>query len=469
MSASSSEPKFKPLLTAEKVMEPSVAWAPYERDADRPWDLRLAGHLYRRAGFGGNWDQLQAALADGPRATVDKLLAGGANVVVFNTEHDKYEKRAAQSGGGVGPQAWWLRRMCETPRPLLEQMTVFWHNYFGISNTHLNNPSMVCRHIQELRQQALGKFDGLLEGVLSQPAVFLAVGAPGSRKARPNENLARVLLERFTVGPGGFTEVDLQATAQVLSGWFVSQNELQYAQREHSSGQQKVLGETGDFDKSELAKVLSRQRATAYCIVTALYRWFISETNSPDEALLAPIATRFATDLDISKLVETMLRSNLFFSTKAYRQKIKSPVEFALGIIRSLGGMVGTTQLAADLAELGQDLYNPPTIKGWSGSRYWIDQFTMLGRMKLAKSIFETSGAYGGKLDPLSTAARHGCQTLETRNRFLFDLLLQGDLLEKGPEEIALRGEQTLTQAEAGRQFRSLAAQITSLPEFNLA
>ena len=64
--------------------DPALSWSRYEPDARRPWNLALAGHLYRRAGFGADWGQLQAALADGPQGTVDKLLRPPDGIDAFN-------------------------------------------------------------------------------------------------------------------------------------------------------------------------------------------------------------------------------------------------------------------------------------------------------------------------------------------------------------------------------------------------
>ena len=38
-----------------KPLDPAWAWAPFVPDGERPWNLAMAGHLYRRAGFGADW------------------------------------------------------------------------------------------------------------------------------------------------------------------------------------------------------------------------------------------------------------------------------------------------------------------------------------------------------------------------------------------------------------------------------
>ncbi len=121
----------RPAPIGPATNDPGWAWAPYEPDAKRPWNLALAAHLYRRCGFGAGWEQLQQALSDGPQRTVDKLLRPRADVDAFNRRCDESENTAAGSVDGL--RAWWLRRMMETPHPLLEKMTLFWHSYFAVN------------------------------------------------------------------------------------------------------------------------------------------------------------------------------------------------------------------------------------------------------------------------------------------------------------------------------------------------
>ncbi|MBM3890865.1 MAG: DUF1800 domain-containing protein, partial [Verrucomicrobia bacterium] len=167
------------------LSDPIWAWAPYQPNDARPWTLQLAGHLYRRAAFGGNWNQLRRAVADGPQRTVDALLKPASDVEAFNRAHDKNEASASSGNATDNLRAWWLRRMIETPHPLLEKMTLFWHGYFAISNAKVNSALMMSRHVQQLRRHALGSFAAMLEGVCSDPAVFLHLEAKANRKARP--------------------------------------------------------------------------------------------------------------------------------------------------------------------------------------------------------------------------------------------------------------------------------------------
>ncbi|MFA6563895.1 MAG: DUF1800 domain-containing protein [Verrucomicrobiia bacterium] len=437
-------------LTKEQF-DPASAWARYQPDARRPWNLALAGHLYRRAAFGATWNQLQRAVADGPQRTIDGLLRPSADVAAFNRQYDELETPANDENSSNDLRAWWLQRMIRTPHPLLEKMTLFWHGHFAVNAAKVNSARATQRHLQLLRKHALGSFREMLAGIVHDAAVFLSLDAKANRKAMPDEDLARWLMEAFTLGPGRFAERDVRETARAFSGWFVLQNELRFIERERDAETKRILGQEGRFTSDDLVRILIEQPATAQTIVRKLYRWLISETAEPDARLIAPLAESFGKNLDVLQLVETMLRSNLFFSAAAYRQRMKSPVEFSLGIVKGLEEAVSTPPLAEALARLGQNLLHPPTAKGWIGGQNWINHATLAGRHNLAAALLKSDGPFGGKLNPAAVAGKHGSSA-----QFFLDLFLQGDAEPSG---------ESSTNADA----RRAAYAVLTLPEFQLA
>jgi uncharacterized protein (DUF1800 family) len=266
-------------------------------------------------------------------------------------------------------------------------------------------------------------------------------------------------MDQYTLGPGHCTDSDVREAARALTGWIITQGELRFVPAEYDAAPKKILGQEGDFDRKALVRILAQHPATARWLARQLVRWFVSDTANPSDALLAPLASQLTGDGNIAKGVEMLLRSNLFFSTEAYRQKVRSPVELALGIIRPLEGRTGTLHLAADLAGLGQDLYEPPTIQGWAGGLAWINSLTLLGRAKLAEALLAESSAYEGKLDPAAVVSRHGPQEKDGGKQLLIDLWLQGDLAPESLDALAA------SSADA----RHVGARLASLPEFQLA
>jgi uncharacterized protein (DUF1800 family) len=461
--------------TAEDTIDPGWAWAPYGPDAGRPWTLALAGHLYRRAAFGANSEQLQQSLADGPQRTVDRLLRPDADIETFNRTYGGYETAAAGSVNAL--RAWWLRRMIETPYPLLEKMTLFWHSHFAIDGGTVNNPRLMQAHLDLLRRHALGSFSSLLPALVRDPALLLGLGAGANRRAAPSESLARPLLETFTLGPGHFTEDDVREAARAFTGWFVLRDQLRYLPQEHDDTTKRILGREGSFTGDDIMRIVLEEPATSRTLVRKLYRWLICETHEPDDALITPLAGPLTENYDVSKLVETMLRSNLFFSRQAYRQRVKCPVEFTVGIVRALESVVSTTELAQAVADLGQDLCHPPTVKGWAGGPYWINTATLVGRSHLARAILQGEKPYGDRLDPWAVARKYGHATPESAARFLVELFLQGDL-EPAVRDALLQGVQTAGMGSENESIqtqgsvsllRRFAHAVVTLPEYHLA
>ncbi|OHB64212.1 MAG: hypothetical protein A2Y77_13915 [Planctomycetes bacterium RBG_13_62_9] len=323
-------------------------------------------------------------------------------------------------------------------------------------------------HVQLLRSHALGSFDSLLKAIWRDRALLLWLGADANRKAAPTESFVRPLMESFTLGPGNFADQDVQEAARAFTGWFVLRDQLRYLPHEHDERAVRVLGRQGNLTADDIVQIVLEQPATSRFIVRKLYRGLICETDEPGDALIAPLAESFAKDYNVSRIVETILRSNLFFSEQSYRRRVKCPIEFAVGIVNALEGMVSTVQLAQAVADLGQDLCHPPTVKGWTGGRYWINTATLLGRSHLALAMLRGGEPYGGKLDPWAIAQRYGHATPESAARFLLDLFLQSDL-ESSAREALLQDMQTPIETEPGAMLRRLAHAVVTLPEYHLA
>src|SRR5262249_19180884 len=139
-----------------------------------------------------------------------------------------------------------------------------------------------------------------------------------------------------------------------------------------------------------------------------------------------------SSDYDFGALVETMLRSNLFFAPAVYRTRIKSPVDFALGIVRSLEARTGTTSLARDLESLGQNLFYPPSVKGWDGGPAWLNSQPLLFRKNVALTL--SSGEDKDPRDgvrcpvPVLLAQKYDKRTDTELVDFFLRLFLQDDV-----------------------------------------
>jgi len=462
-----------------KTISPAWAWEAYKPSDKMSWNLQRVGHLYRRASFGASWTELQTALKDGPEKTIDRLLKGGSGQAEFDAESRPMADSIARVNNGQQIRAWWLYRMLYGPHPLQEKLTLFWHNHFATSNAKVNNAGFMLGQYELMRKHALGNFAELLQGMSKDPAMLIWLDGRDSKKGNPNENYARELMELFSLGIGHYTEKDIREAARAFTGWEIQGNKASWNKGQFDDGQKTVLSKTGNFQAEDIVKICLDQKACPYFITSKLFRFLISETVPATPALLEPLAANFrASGFNFGQLVETMLRSNLFFSTDVYRTQIKAPVDFALGIVRALEGKPGTTALAIALQELGQNVFFPPSVKGWDGGQAWLNGQTLLYRQNLSLALTSTEDVrFNNRTDPALLARKHGKTKPEEIVTFFLDLFLQGDVQADSRarlmEYMTRATRQSLPiywtdEDAADHRVRTLAHLVLTLPEYQL-
>ncbi|HJT77443.1 MAG TPA: DUF1800 domain-containing protein [Gemmataceae bacterium] len=455
------------------------AWEPYRPSAASPWDLKKAGHLYRRASFGATAAELEAAVREGPEATIDRLLHGGPGQEEFERETDALVPSIARANSGAQARAWYLYRLLYSPHPLRERLTLFWHNHFATSDRKVNNAGFMLGQYRLMYHHALGSFRTLLQDISHDPAMMVWLDTRDSRKGNPNENYARELMELFSLGIGHYTEKDVREGARAFTGWEIRGTEAVFNAAQHDDGGKTVLGQTGKWTGADVVRICLEQPSAPGFLVGKLYRFLVSETAPPSRELLAPLAQQFrASDYDFGALVKTVLRSNLFFSADAYRARIKSPVDFALGIVRGLEGRIGSTALAAALEGMGQSLFYPPTVKGWDGGTAWLNGQTLLDRQNLALALTSTEDPrFGARTDPAALLRKHA-KSGDDCVSFFLNLFLQGDVPAESRSRLLEYQRQARRQQMpvywtpqdiADHHVRTLCHLVLTLPEFQLS
>ncbi|HEV3165628.1 MAG TPA: DUF1800 domain-containing protein [Isosphaeraceae bacterium] len=414
--------------------DPAQAWEPYDPASHGAWDVARAAHLHRRAGFAASWPTLQRDLRDGPAASIDRLLDGeptsldGTPASEFAALLDAMASQLGTSGSLTRAQGVWLYRMIFTPHALLERMTLFWHNHFATSETKVNNLAQMQRQNALFRQHALGDFKALLGAIGKDPAMLVWLDSTVNRKARPNENYAREVMELFTLGRGHYTEKDVQEAARAFTGWFIVQDRFSEVPSQHDDGVKTILGQTGPFEGGDVARLLLEQPACAEFLCGKLFRYFVSEVDQPSAELMAPLATAFRdSGYNVRVPVKMILRSRLFHDADVRRHRVKSPVEYAVGTVRALEVLkptVSADALAEACSRMGQSLYAPPSVAGWDGGPVWINTTATLARSNLALALLSDSDAtFGKRFDPKRFAEKHG--KAQDPAPFFIDLLVQ--------------------------------------------
>jgi uncharacterized protein (DUF1800 family) len=462
-----------------KKIDPRWAWQLYTPSAKAPWDLRRVGHLYRRATFGATLADLDAGLKNGPDKMISAILTGGAGLAEFDRRMMPLAETLARYNNGASLSAWWLARMLYTPHPLQEKMTLFWHNHFATSNAKVQSARFMVEQYMLLRKHALGNFGTLLKSMSYDPAMLIWLDGRGSVKGNPNENYARELMELFSLGIGHYTEKDIREAARAFTGWQIRGAEPAFDKAQHDDGIKTVLGQTGKWNPDDIVRICLEQKSAPGFLCGKLFRFFISDTMAPSPELIEPLAEQYRkSGFDTGALVRTILASNLFFSEEVYRTKVKAPVDFILGIVKTQEGRVGTTALAAALEQLGQNLFNPPSVKGWDGGQAWLNGQTLLFRQNLALALTSTEDPrFGTRVDPAALARKHDRKTDDELVDFFLKLFLQGDvpadsrdrLLAYQKKSHAIKVPVYWTEQDAAdHRIRALCHLVLTLPEFQL-
>jgi len=321
------------------------------------------------------------------REAVEKLRAAGTD-----------KKQAAGIRRPIQEQGrelrnWWVEEMLVTDQPLVERMTLFWHNHFTSSMQKVRFAPALYHQNALFRREALGNFATLLKAVARDPAMLIYLDGVRSVARQPNENFGRELLELFTLGEGHYAEADIKAAARAFTGWSIDPATGAFADhvRQHDGGEKTFLGQTGRFGGEDIIAILLRNPHTAETIVRKLWLEFVSLRPDPDE--VKRLAAVFRTGgYEIKPLMRAMFLSSAFRDPANRGGLIKSPVDLIVGTVRVLGLPVpDKTGLVRMMQGLGQLPFDPPNVKGWTGGETWISTYTLLLRQQFLRRMVEAT------------------------------------------------------------------------------
>lgn len=364
--------------------------------------------LLGRTGFGAPPAQVAALAPLEREAAVDRILASSRTAPATAppdwtaepllhpprkqlSEDEKKALRDTETRRGLALRGWWLQEMATTPSPVTEKLTLFWHGHFVSGQSKVKSAQLMYRQNTLLRREALGNFATLLHDIARDPAMLRYLDTAGSRKGEANENFAREVMELFTLGEGHYSEQDIREAARAFTGWQLdpASGEPVFRPRRHDDGAKTVLGRSGALDGDAVLDTLLAQPATARFITRKLWLYLVSPT--PDEATVNRLAASFARDYQIKPLVRALLLTPAFWHSSG--QQVKSPVELTVGTVATFGIAVSDWQaLAVQNRRLGQDLFDPPNVRGWPGGDAWVNSDSLLLRKQFLDSLTRPGG-----------------------------------------------------------------------------
>jgi uncharacterized protein (DUF1800 family) len=313
-----------------------------------------------------------------------------------------------------------------------EKLTLFWHDHFAISGEKVFEGPTMLGYLNALRTHSGGRFVDLLKAVSKQAGLIGYLDANTSTKLHPNENFAREMFELFTLGEGNYTEKDVKEAARAFTGWSIHyggigdetpfEKQAEKAARAgmavfnfcevpaiHDDGEKNILGKTGRLTGDDVLDMLAASPKTARFVCKKLWEFFVYE--SPEPSVLDALVRRWKeTDGTIALVCKTMATLPEFWSVKAVMSMPKSPLDFTVGMFRSLGlqDILQTFALTSKeayepvkeelrkagsavfylMSQQGMTLLFPPNVGGWEWGKSWITANNTVLRVNHSQMIF---------------------------------------------------------------------------------
>jgi uncharacterized protein (DUF1800 family) len=360
-----------------------------------PFRRAQAERLLWRAGFGPR------------RGQAEKLAELGLEGAVHAIAHPRSRRLAGPApnvdGRGLAPLdvwghdvLWWLDRMVRTQAPLIERMTLVWHDWFATSKAAVDTRWML-RQNALLRRHALGNFRALARDITKDPAMLTWLNGIENAREEPNENYARELQELFTLGAGrGYGERDVREMARALTGWRadwrdgVGLTNFRFDRELSDNRRKRIYGKRGRYDWRDAADLAVEHRLHPSFFVGKLWSYFIPTPPPPGTRRgLERLYRR--SGHDVRPVVAAILRHPALYTGP---RMVKPPVVYIAGLLRLLGRGIDTDAWSWLCGMSGQTLFMPPNVAGWDDTR-WIDTATWRGRWMAANYALE-----GRTLDP---------------------------------------------------------------------
>ncbi len=351
-----------------------------------------AERLLWRAGFGPKPGQATALAKHGLRGAVLSLTRPAQRSLTGPSPK-------IQNGEAIAPYdvwghdvLWWLDRMVRGRAPLIERMTLIWHDWFATSNEGVNSQWMMIEQNRTQRRLCLTSFPRMLAAMTIDPAMLLWLSGARSTKEAPNENYAREMQELFTLGAdNGYSERDVREHARALTGWTFTWNRATGQQQNfhfdpklHDDGVKVIYGRRGRFGWRDSVRLALAHPEHPRHFVTKLWSYFCPEPLSARDTRAA-VGLYVSSGKQIRPVVEAMLMHPLIHRGP---RMVKPPIVQIAGMLRGMGRYIDTDAWAWESRLTGQTPFHPPNVGGWEANR-WLNTGTWLARFNLAAQMID--------------------------------------------------------------------------------
>jgi uncharacterized protein (DUF1800 family) len=219
-------------------------------------------------------------------------------------------------------------------------------------------------------------------------------------------------MELFTMGVDTFAETDVYAGARVFSGWNLTtagsgaaaHDAFSFIPSNHDTDAKTFTfpiypdgtrtiparsASNGMQDGLDLLNAVAGHAATGPRLAKKLYAFFVNEVDPPDPSLIDELASLYySRNFAIAPMVSRILLSSQFRDPSNYFKRYSWPVEFVVRALKEVGYVgFSVSDALTPLANMGQQLLEPPDVSGWRLGQSWFSTGAMLARMNFAAQL----------------------------------------------------------------------------------
>ena len=392
---------------------PTLAvWETIHRD---DWGPVEARHFLERAGFAAQPDTIEEATDLGPEACCERFftpspflqppwvvekfteiqdLRQQARKTKDKEERSEFYREANQISRQTidDIEHEWLLRASRPETGFSAKWELFLSDVWVIGKRTVREPEWIASYWKALSEKSTEPYPEFCKAFSREPAMIRYLDVDKNSKNKPNENFARELLELFILGEGNYTEFDIKEAARAFTGRRLQNQQYREYPKQFDDGTKTVFSRTGQWTGDNVIDLIFQQPASRTFLPSEAIRFYL--TREPITAdrikLLGDLWAE--EDFRLDALRRRLFTSRAFYASDCRGNRIKSPIEFYIGTLQRFGLQpIPLRQYSTrPLAEMGQELFEPPNVRGWIGGEAWINAGKLAARRQAAAEVFAT-------------------------------------------------------------------------------
>lgn len=375
-------------------------------------------------------------------------------------------------------KAFLIKRCNESEFPLREKINLLFQNQFVITLQSVKVPYWIYQHYNTINTYSLGNYKTLTKEIIYTNAMIKYLDNQQNRKGNINENLARELLELFTLGEGNYTESDIKNTALALAGLAFGEEKAQYRHLLKDNSIKTIFGKSGNYIIDDVIDIIFEQKNTPYFFANRCLKWFFYDEPSQDLVIKYGDILK-NNKFELKPFFQKLLTDECLKSNTG--NQIKNPLVYLLQIYNDLNLEPNYKLMAFFLKNQGMDIYDQPNVKGWKGGQNWLTSqiyadrnqfidFAISGNEKYKKMLNQRLEKFD--IEPISINPSLRINN-KTNAKFILDELTQ-KMIFKSNEEMQAELNQLLKydfdpKAEnADKSILKVYQYLAKTPEFQI-